>query len=372
MIPPTMPPTSKSVDKSALSEASNDATFQKSSFYYGARKMSQNAMKGNVMNVFDRQAKKLQRGRTAMNKDYRVFNYLKDEVGYRLSDRVYDINRKFKAGLDLGCGYGHLSKHLTQDAVEDLVMCDHSSLVLEKACPPEDATVNCRKMVVDEEALPFEPESFDLVMSSLSLHWVNQLPSTFSQIMRSLRPDGVFIGALFGGETLYELRGSLQLGETEREGGFAAHISPFAAIRDIGGLLNAAGFTMLTIDTDELRIGYPSMFELMEDLKGMGENNASWIRKLHLHRDTMFAASAIYKELYGNEDGTIPATFQIIYLIGWKPDPSQPKPLERGTGEISIKDLYRLDEVVKNATDEMVKKTAKEIPHSREDDGEKR
>ncbi len=97
-------------------------------------------------------------------------------------------------------------------------MCDHSSLVLEKACPPEDAAVNYRKMVVDEEALPFEPESFDLVMSSLSLHWVNQLPSTFFQIMRSLRKDGVFIGALFGGETLYELRGSLQLGETEREG----------------------------------------------------------------------------------------------------------------------------------------------------------
>ena len=97
-------------------------------------------------------------------------------------------------------------------------MCDHSALVLEKAAPPEDPNVNYRKMVVDEEALPFEPESFDLVMSSLSLHWVNQLPGTFSQIMRSLRPDGVFIAALFGGETLFELRGSLQLGETEREG----------------------------------------------------------------------------------------------------------------------------------------------------------
>lgn len=99
-------------------------------------------------------------------------------------------------------------------------MCDHSALVLEKALIPEDTTINCRKMVVDEEVLSssFEPESFDLVMSSLSLHWVNQLPSTFSQIMKCLRPDGVFIGALFGGETLYELRGSLQLGETEREG----------------------------------------------------------------------------------------------------------------------------------------------------------
>nr|CAG4647216.1 EOG090X09JT [Megafenestra aurita]SVE92510.1 EOG090X09JT [Megafenestra aurita] len=334
--------------------------------------MSQNIIKGNMMNVFDRQAKQLQRESAASRKDYPVFNYLKDEVGYRLSDRVYDINRKFNVALDLGCGFGHVSKHLTKEAVDELVMCDSSALILEKASTPKDTSVVWRKMVVDEEALPFEPESFDIVMSSLSLHWVNQLPSTFSQVMKSLRPDGVFIGALFGGETLYELRGALQLGETEREGGFAAHISPFAAIRDIGGLLNAAGFTMLTIDTDEIRVGYPSMFELMNDLKGMGENNASWIRKLHMHRDTLFASSAIYKELYGNEDGTIPATFQIIYMIGWKADPSQPKPLERGTGNISIKDIYRLDEVVKNATDELVKKTAKEVPQSPEIDQDKR
>lgn len=97
-------------------------------------------------------------------------------------------------------------------------MCDHSALVLEKALTPEDTTIDCQKVVVDEEALPFEPESFNMVVSSLSLHWVNQLPHTFSQIMKCLRPDGVFIAAIFGGDTLYELRGSLQLGETEREG----------------------------------------------------------------------------------------------------------------------------------------------------------
>nr|CAG4634919.1 EOG090X09JT [Alona affinis] len=304
---------------------------------------------GGTMNVFDRQAKKMQRNRTALAEDPHVFNYLKDEVGLRLSDRVYDINRKFKKVLDLGCGYGHVSKHLTKDALDELVMCDHSERVLEKATGPEDTEVACHRMVVDEESLPFETESFDLVISSLSLHWVNQLPSTFSQIMNCLRSDGAFVGAVFGGETLYELRGSLQLAELEREGGFAAHISPFTAIRDVGALLNGAGFTMLTIDTDEIRVGYPTMFELMQDLQGMGESNASWIRKLHLHRDTMFAAASVYKELYGNEDGSIPATFQIIYMIGWKPDPSQPKPLDRGTGEVSIKDLYRLDQIIQQA-----------------------
>jgi len=116
---------------------------------------------------------------------------------------------------------------------------------------------------------------------------------------------------------------------------------------------------MLTIDTDEICVNYPSMFELMDDLKGMAENNASWIRKLHLHRDTMFAASAIYRELYGNADGSIPATFQVIYMIGWKPDSSQPKPLERGSANVSMKDIYRIDDVVKEKAQEMLQGTTK-------------
>nr|CAG4650311.1 EOG090X09JT [Sida crystallina] len=307
--------------------------------------MSQANQLDNTMNVFDRKTKKLQKERAAMDSDYQTFNYLKDEVGYRLADRIFDINKQFPIAVDLGCGFGHASQHLNRDTIGKLIMCDQSELVLAKAAVPDD--IPLQKLIVDEENLPFEENSVDLVLSSLSLHWVNQLPSTFQQIHRCLKNDGVFIGCLFGGETLFELRGALQLAEIEREGGFAAHISPFAQVRDIGSLLNRAGFTMLTIDTDEIRVGFPSIFELMNDLKGMGESNASWIRKAHLHRDTMFAASAIYKELYGNADGSIPATFQIIYMIGWKPDPSQPKALERGSGNVSLKDIYRLDEIVK-------------------------
>lgn len=114
----------------------------------------------------------------------------------------------------------------------------------------------------------FEENSLDMVMSSLSLHWVNNLPECFRAINRGLKPDGVFIASLFGGETLFELRSALQLAEMERKGGLSPHISPFTQIRDIGGLLNMAGFTMLTIDTDEVVVEYPSMFELMWDLKG--------------------------------------------------------------------------------------------------------
>lgn len=211
--------------------------------------------------------------------------------------------------------------------------------------------IKVQRTVMDEEDFSFEPESLDLVISALSLHWVNNLPGCFRSINKSLRNDGVFMAAMFGGETLYELRSSLQLAELERDGGISAHISPFVDIRDVGGLLTRANFTMLTIDTDEMVVGYPSMFELMWDLKGMAENNAARNRNLRLNKDTMLAAAAIYKELYGKtkEDGApfIPATFQVIYLLGWKPDPSQPKPIRRGTGEVSLKDLYKLDEIVK-------------------------
>lgn len=114
----------------------------------------------------------------------------------------------------------------------------------------------------------FDENSLDMVISNLSLHWVNDLPGCFRSIIKSLRPDGVFLASIFGGDTLFELRSSLQLAEMERKGGLSAHISPFAQVQDIGALLHQAGFKMLTIDTDELVIGYPSMFELMYDLKG--------------------------------------------------------------------------------------------------------
>lgn len=178
----------------------------------------------------------------------------------------------------------------------------------------------------------------DLVISSLSLHWVNDLPKCFKSINKCLKPDGVFIASLFGGDTLYELRSSLQLADLERKGGISPHISPFAHIRDIGSLLNRSGFTMLTIDTDEVVVNYPSIFELMWDIKGMAENNAAINRPLNMSRDVIVAAASIYKELYGKEN-SIPATFQVIYLLGWKPCESQPKPLPRGSADVSLKDL---------------------------------
>lgn len=300
-----------------------------------------------TLNIFDRGAKKKQRERAASLPDVHLYDYIKEEVGFRLADRIFDVKRRFETAVDLGCGRGYVSRHVTDDAVGSLHMCDMSRGWLDQALGP-NSTVPCEKLELDEEKMePFANETVDLVISCLSLHWVNDLPGAFSEIHRCLKKDGAFLAAMFGGETLYELRCSLQLAEMEREGGFAPHISPFAHARDIGGLLQRTGFTLLTIDADEIVVSYPSAFELMHDLKGMGENNAAWNRKLRINRDTLMAAAAIYQHMYGDEKG-VPATFQVFYLIGWKPDPSQPKPLPRGSGEVSLKDLHKIDDIVKD------------------------
>ncbi|XP_055380823.1 arginine-hydroxylase NDUFAF5, mitochondrial [Condylostylus longicornis] len=293
------------------------------------------------MNIFDRNVKKLQKERAAASPDVNLYDYLKEEVGFRLSDRIFDIKREFEKAVDLGCSRGYLSKHILAETVKQLILCDTSSKMLEQA--ESTPGLKITKLEMDEEKLDFEENSIDIIMSNLSLHWVNDLPGCFSKVLRCLKPDGVFMASLFGGDTLYELRSSLQLAELERKGGIAPHISPFTQIRDVGGLLNQAGFTMLTIDTDEIVVGYPTMFELMYDLKGMSENNAALNRPLHLSRDVMMAAAAIYNEMYQKENG-VSATFQIIYFVAWKPGPNQPQSLPRGTGEVSLKDLGKVIE----------------------------
>ncbi|XP_075719206.1 arginine-hydroxylase NDUFAF5, mitochondrial isoform X2 [Rhinoderma darwinii] len=272
-------------------------------------------------------------------------------VGDRVSDRVFDVAKTFPFALDIGCGRGYISSHLTKETVERFVQADMCEEVLKNCAASEIPTIN---VIADEEFLPFKDNTFDLVVSSLSLHWVNDLPRTFEEIHRVLKNDGVFIGAMFGGETLYELRCSLQLAEIEREGGFSPHVSPFTAVNDLGNLMGRAGFKMLTVDTDEIQVHYPGMFELMKDLQGMGESNCAWNRRCLLHRDSMLAAAAIYQEMYGEEDGSVPATFQIYCMIGWKPDESQAKPAKRGSATMSFGELERVNEIVSQSKNDEV------------------
>ncbi|XP_065595742.1 arginine-hydroxylase NDUFAF5, mitochondrial isoform X1 [Cyrtonyx montezumae] len=289
---------------------------------------------------FDRRLKRKQKNWAALRPRPAECEYLRDEVGGGVADRVLDVPRTFRLALDIGSGRGHVARHLNREVIEELVQVDVAENVFKSAVESEIPTVS---VVADEECLPFKEDTFDLVVSSLSLHWVNDLPKAFREIHQVLKPDGVFIGAMFGGDTLYELRCSLQLAELEREGGFSPHVSPFVAVSDLGHLLSRAGFNTLTVDTDEIQVNYPGLFEVMEDLQGMGESNCSWNRKPLLHRDTMLAAAAIYKEMYGNSDGSVPATFQIFYMIGWKFHESQAKPAQRGSATVSFGDLAKID-----------------------------
>lgn len=197
-----------------------------------------------------------------------------------------------------------------------------------------------RQVLSDEETLPYDAETFDLVLSSLSMHWINDLPGVLSQINNVLKPDCAFMGAMLGGDTLFELRTSLQLAEQERRGGISPHVSPLADTRDVGGLLQKAGFKLLTVDVDDIVVDYPDTFALMQDLQAMGEGNAILHREMGaIGRDVLLATEGIYHALHGNEDGTIPATFRIIYMIGWKEGEGQAKPLPRGSGDLNLKDL---------------------------------
>jgi NADH dehydrogenase [ubiquinone] 1 alpha subcomplex assembly factor 5 len=253
-------------------------------------------------------------------------------------DRVGDVSRYFPLALDLGCGRGHIAMATESDITGCLVQCDMAEHAFLSQAPTEPPV---ESLVADEELpLPFPDNTFDLVLSSLSLHWVNDLPRALQEAWRVLRPDSPLVGAMFAGDTLFELRSSLQMAQLEREGGFSPHVSPFVQLSDVGSLLSRAGFAITTLDTDEIQVNYPSMYEVMQDLKGMGESNCSWNRSHFIRRSTLTAAAAIYHDMYGSDDAKgVSATFQVLYFIGWKPHPSQRGPAHRGSATASLRDL---------------------------------
>lgn len=281
------------------------------------------------MCVFDRDIVRRRRDRAAARLD--AHDFLLREVGERLLDRLDDIRRTFPLALDLGCHSGQLSRLIgRRGGIETLIHCDLSAAMA--ACAPAPA------VVADEEFLPFGNGAFDAVLSLLSLHWINDLPGALRQIRMALKPDGLFIAAMLGGDTLKELRYALMIAENATAGGVSPRVSPFAEVRDAGGLLQRAGFALPVVDTESITVRYPDAFKLMADLRGMGESNAVRQRRKSASRRAMFIdAAARYAETFGDEFG-IPATFQVIYLTAWAPDASQQQPLRPGSAKLRLAD----------------------------------
>lgn len=192
--------------------------------------------------------------------------------------------------------------------------------------------------------LPVAEQSVDLVVNLFGLHWANDLPGALAQIRRALRPDGLFIGSLFGAATLKELRGVLTEAELEVRGGAQARISPFADGFDGAGLLQRAGFALPVSDVDRITVRYGDPFSLMRDLRAMGETNVLAGQIKPLSRDILARAAALYVERYAEADGRIPATFEMVHLAGWAPHESQLQPAKRGSAKMRLADALGVKE----------------------------
>ncbi len=291
---------------------------------------------------FDRRAVRVHRDRAARRaeaalRDGRDPEFLHQEIADRLVDRLAEVRRPFADILDLGCRHGALARALaSRPGAERVVQADLSEAMARSA---QAANRFFPTLVLDEEALPFAPASFDLVTACLSLHWVNDLPGALIQIRRALKPDGLFLGAAFGGGTLRELREALVEAEIEVEGGAGPRVSPLLDVRDAGDLLQRAGFALPVVDRDVITVTYEHAFSLMHDLRLMGETNAlNMRRRTATRRETMVRAAARYLERFVDKAGRLPATFEIVYLTGWAPDPSQPQPLKPGSAAARLAD----------------------------------
>jgi SAM-dependent methyltransferase len=202
------------------------------------------------------------------------------------------------------------------------------------------------RLQIDEEALPFGPASLDLVVSSLALHWVNDLPGTLIQVRRALKPDGLFLGAIFGGQTLTELRQCLIQAESDLTGGAALRIAPFADAFDVAGLLQRAGFALPVADLDRVMVRYDHPLKLIGDLRRMGETNAlADGRGRPLSRPVLARAMALYQERFSDPDGRVRATFDIMTMTGWAPHPTQQQPLKPGSAKMRLADALGTHEI---------------------------
>jgi SAM-dependent methyltransferase len=262
-------------------------------------------------------------------------DFLLMRVAEDFADRLASVSRRFGLAIDLGTPGDELRQVLDQSGKVETVI----------AVEPT-AGVGPLTVAADEEALPFRDASLDLVVSALALHLVNDLPGTLVQIRRALRPDGLFLAAMLGGETLTELRQAFQEAEVEVEGGVSPRVAPFPDLRDLGALLQRAGFALPVADVERVTVRYGTVFSLMHDLRRMGATNALVERRrVPLRRATLMRMADIYARRFADPDGRLRATFEIIWLSGWAPDASQQKPLQPGSAKMRLADALGTKEI---------------------------
>lgn len=279
--------------------------------------------------VFDR-ALGRSRLRRALAGDYPDFLLIRAVED--LEERLGAVLREFAVAADLGTPLPLAGPALRAKAASLLRMAESGGTVVD--------------LVGDLEQLPFAAGSLDLACSLLALQGVNDLPGALIQIRRALRPDGLFIGCLLGGRTLQELRQVLLEAESETTGGVSPRVAPFADLRDLGGLLQRAGFALPVIDSEVVTVRYRDMFGLLRDLRAMGWGNALVQRSRRgLRRETVLRAAALYGERFADPDERLRATFEMVWLSGWAPHESQQKPLRPGSAKARLADALGVPEI---------------------------
>jgi SAM-dependent methyltransferase len=277
--------------------------------------------------IFDR---RLVRRRLARAAAAGAEEFLLVHAGEEFSERLSSIKRKFSVVLDAGTPSPWLAARLV-DRLRPRLLVRMTPLA-------ETASDGAfLRLLGDEESLPLAPESFDLAVSALSLQNLNDLPGALVQLRRVLQPDGLFLGCLLGGQSLQELRTALAVAETEIYGGVSPRVAPFADVRDMGGLLQRAGFALPVADREPVTVRYATMFGLMADLRAMGATNALAARlRKPSTRGFFLRAANIYAERFADPGGRVRATFEMIFVSGWAPHESQQKPLPPGSAKIRL------------------------------------
>ncbi len=285
--------------------------------------------------IFDR---KLLRSRQRRARALGPETFLIDKVAAEMGERLAIVLRRFERVVDLGTPTGSVRQALAEnDGIGSIVAAEPGIA---------ESRVAALRVTADEEALPFADSSLDLVVSALALQFVNDLPGTLIQIRRALKPDGLLLAALVGGDSLTELRESFAAAESEIEGGVSPRVAPFADLRALGALLQRAGFALPVVDSDRLTARYATVFSLMHDLRRMGATNVLVERRrTPLKRATLQRMAEIYAERFADSDGRLRATFEIIWLSGWAPHGSQQQPLKPGSAARRLADALGAKEI---------------------------